>query len=93
MHRFRQFKDKWYICQEGKYIFFLILNTFYFNRFEGQKIHYAAWGNRDMLPKSDPKMTAPNMDESEAVTRIMHVLHTFGAWNLNELSWTASFDS
>ena len=46
-----------------------------------------------MLPKSDPKLTAPNMDESEAVTRIMHVLHSFGAWDIKQLSWTDSFES
>ena len=62
-------------------------------RFEGGRVHYNAWGNRDMLPKADGKLTAPNMDESEAVTRIMHVLNTFGAWDLKTFSWTDSFDS
>ena len=53
---------------------------------------YHNYATMDMLPKKDLKLAGQCMDESEVVTRIMHVLHTFQLYDLKTLDWQKNFD-
>mgnify|MGYP000891850793 CR=1 FL=1 len=48
-------------------------------RFEGQYAHYGNHGSTtSVLPSDNNKVVAGALDDTEVITRIYHVLHTFG---------------
>ena len=47
---------------------------------------------RDMLPRENYKVTGPNLDESEVITRIMQVINSFSTWNLSTFDFKKSFE-
>ena len=64
-------------------------------RFEGTYKAYDSFATTDtMTPGRDHKMgLADNyLDESEVITRIMKVLHNFGAYDLQSIEFKKSFE-
>ena len=43
------------------------------------------------IPKKNPKVADECLDESEVITRIMHVLHRYNIYNLETFDWKKSF--
>ncbi len=43
------------------------------------------------IPKANPRIADQTLDETEVVTRIMHVLHRFNLYDLNTFDWKRSF--
>ena len=62
-------------------------------RFEGQYAHYGNHGSTtSVLPSDNNKVVAGALDDTEVITRIYHVLHTFGQWDLNKIDFNKTFE-
>lgn len=62
-------------------------------RFEGARVFQSSGAATDFLPKDNLNKLGEYMDESEVVTRMLHVLHQFGEWDLNSIVWDKPFDA
>ena len=45
-----------------------------------------------MLPKKNLRQAGDMLDETEVITRMMHVLHSFAIYDLKKLSWSNNFE-
>ena len=65
-----------------------------FNRFEGSAHLYDSYASTaNMIKKQGHNMRRADeyLDESEVVTRIMHVLNQFSTYDLRTLDWSKNF--
>lgn len=46
----------------------------------------------DDIPKKNYKIAGDTMDETEIITRIMYVLHTFHIYDLERFDWDKKFE-
>ena len=58
-------------------------------RFEGSYPWYPSMA--ETIPKKNPRIADETLDETEVITRIMHVLHRFRIYDLNTLDWGKPF--
>ena len=57
--------------------------------FEGAYPWYPSMA--EITPKKNPKLADDTMDETEVITRMMHVLHRFRLYDLETLDWSKPF--
>ena len=60
-------------------------------RFEGSYPWYQSMAEN--IPKKNPRVADETLDETEVITRIMHVLHKFRIYDLQTLDWTKPFNA
>ena len=58
-------------------------------RFEGGYPWFPSMAEN--IPRKNPRVADDTMDETEVITRMMHVLHRFHLYDLEKLDWKKSF--
>ena len=58
-------------------------------RFDGSYPWYQSMAEN--IPKKNPRVADDTLDETEVITRIMHVLHRFHAYDLEKFDWKKPF--
>ena len=58
-------------------------------RFEGGHPWFPSMAEN--IPRKNPRVADDTMDETEVITRMMHVLHRFHLYDLEKLDWKKSF--
>ena len=60
-------------------------------RFDGGHPWYPSMA--EIIPRKDPKIADDYLDESEVITRIMHVLHRYHMFDLEKFDWRKPFEA
>ncbi len=58
-------------------------------RFDGSYPWYQSMAEN--IPRKNPRINDDTLDETEVITRIMHVLHRFHIYDLEKFNWNRPF--